>query len=161
MLDSLRQSLDLTLFWEYRAILLSGLLQNIYVFLGAAAIATVLAVIVGLVRLSRHGALRVLSTWYAELFRNTPEYVLLIWVYYVLPVIFTKLLAVKLNVSPYAAAVLALGVAYSGFMSETVRAGILSIPVGHIEAAASLGMSRRAIMRRIIAPQAIRRMLPE
>jgi polar amino acid transport system permease protein len=104
---------------------------------------------------------RILSTGYAELFRNTHEYVFLIWVYYVLPIIFSRLLATKFNFSPYAAAVLALGVSYSGFLSETVRAGILAIPRTHIEAAMALGMSRWMIMRRIIAPQAIRRMLPE
>ncbi len=46
-------------------------------------------------------------------------------------------------------------------MSETVRAGILSVPHEHVEAAMSLGMSRWTIMRRIVAPQAVRRMLPE
>ena len=56
---------------------------------------------------------------------------------------------------------LALGVAYSGFLSETVRAGIQSIPRGHVEAGLSLGMSRFTILRRIVIPQAVRRMLPE
>ncbi len=161
MLDSLRQSLDLTLFWEYRVILLSGLLQNVYVFLGAATLASAIAVAVGPLRLSRSSALRALSTGYAELSRDTPEYVMLIWVYYVVPVILTRLLMTKVDFSPYASAVVALGIAYSGFMSETVRAGILSVPKGHIEAAMSVGMTRRSIMWRIIAPQAIRRMLPE
>jgi len=86
---------------------------------------------------------------------------MLIWVYYVVPVILTRLLMTKVDFSPYASAVVALGIAYSGFMSETVRAGILSVPKGHIEAAMSVGMTRRSIMWRIIAPQAIRRMLPE
>jgi polar amino acid transport system permease protein len=161
MFDSLRQSLDLTLFWEYRVILLSGLLQNIYVFLGAATLASAIGLAVGPLRLSRRSALRILSTGYAELSRDTPEYVMLIWVYYVVPVILTRLLMTKVDFSPYAAAVVALGIAYSGFISETVRAGILSIPRGHIEAAMSVGMTRRSIMWRIIAPQAIRRMLPE
>lgn len=161
MWDSLRQSLDLTLFWEYRTILLRGLLQNIYIFFGGALLATALAFAIGAARLSKRGTVRILSTGYAELFRNTPEYVFLIWVYYVLPIIFSRLLATKFNFSPYAAAVLALGVSYSGFLSETVRAGILAIPRTHIEAAMALGMSRWMIMRRIIAPQAIRRMLPE
>jgi polar amino acid transport system permease protein len=161
MLSSLRESLDLTLFWEYRVILLSGLLQNIYIFLGGALLATLLAFAIGVARLSKHWTLRLLSTGYAELFRNTPEYVLLIWVYYVLPILFSRLLAAKFNLSPYAAAILALGTSYSGFMSETVRAGILSVPREHIEAGMSLGMSKWIVMRRIIAPQAIRRMLPE
>ena len=161
MLGSLRESLDLTLFWEYRVILLSGLLQNVYIFLGGALLAIALAFAIGVARLSRRWTIRALSTGYAELFRNTPEYVLLIWVYYVLPVIFSRILAMKFNFSSHAAAILALGFSYSGFMSETVRAGILSVPREHIEAGLSLGMSKWIIMRRIIAPQAIRRMLPE
>jgi polar amino acid transport system permease protein len=160
MWERLRESLDLTVFWEYREVLLRGFLQNIYVFLGGAALATVLAVGIGLARLSRRGTQRALSTAYTELLRNTPEYVLLIWVYYVLPVVFSRL-ATRLNFSPYAAAILALGLSYSGFMSETVRAGILSVPREQVEAAMSLGLSWRLVLGRIIAPQAIRRMLPE
>lgn len=161
MWDRLRESLDLTLFWEYRLVLLRGLLQNIYVFLGGALLATALAFGIGIARLGRRRTGRALSTMWAELFRNTPEYVLLIWVYYVVPVVLGRLLATRLNMSPLVAAILALGVSYSGFMSETVRAGILSVPRGHVEAAVALGMSRWAVMRRIVAPQAIRRMLPE
>lgn len=161
MWDRLGQSLDLTLFLEYRVVLLRGFLQNIYIFLGGAALATALAFAVGTARLGRRRTARVLSTAWTELFRNTPEYVLLIWVYYVLPVLFSRLLAMRFNFSPHAAAILALGMSYSGFMSETVRAGILSVPRAHVEAGMSLGMSRWTIMCRIVAPQAIRRMLPE
>jgi polar amino acid transport system permease protein len=120
-----------------------------------------LALVVGLSRLSVYRGIRVISTVYAELFRNTPEFVLIIWVYYVLPILLSRALSTKFNMSPFLAAVLALGVAYSGFLSETVRAGVESIPRGHAEAGASLGMSRFQILRRIIIPQAVRRMLPE
>jgi polar amino acid transport system permease protein len=136
-------------------------LQNLYVFISAGVLALTLALFIGLSRVSRHRILRILSTGYAELFRNTPEFVLLIWVYYVLPILVSKLLATRFSLSPFLAAVLALGVAYSGFLSETVRAGIQSIPRGHVEAGLSLGMSRFTILRRIVIPQAVRRMLPE
>lgn len=161
MPETLRQSLDLSVFWEFRYTIAVGLLQNLYVFLAAGALAITLALFVGLSRVSRYRVLRILSTGYAELFRNTPEFVLLIWVYYVLPILLSRLLATNLSIGPFPAAVLALGVAYSGFMSETVRAGIQSIPRGHVEAGLSLGMSRFTILRRIVIPQAIRRMLPE
>ena len=161
MSETLRQSLDLSLFWDFRHTLFVGLLQNLYVFLASAVLALVLALFIGVSRVSRHRVLRILSTGYAELFRNTPEFVLLIWVYYVLPILISKLLATRFSLSPFLAAVLALGVAYSGFLSETVRAGIQSIPRGHVEAALSLGMSRFTILRRVVIPQAVRRMLPE
>jgi polar amino acid transport system permease protein len=161
MSETLRQSLDLSLFWEFRITLLTGLLQNVYVFACSAILALALALMVGLSRLSVYRGIRVISTVYAELFRNTPEFVLIIWVYYVLPILLSRALSTKFNMSPFLAAVLALGVAYSGFLSETVRAGVESIPRGHAEAGASLGMSRFQILRRIIIPQAVRRMLPE
>jgi len=161
MSETLRQSLDLSLFWEFRYTLLAGLAQNLYVFACAAVLALALALIVGLARLSANRAVRAVSTVYAELFRNTPEFVLIIWVYYVLPILLSRMLATKFNMSPFLAAVLALGVAYSGFLSETVRAGVQSIPRGHSEAGLSLGMTRFQILRRIIIPQAVRRMLPE
>lgn len=161
MSETLRQSLDLSLFWEFRYTIAVGLLQNLYVFLASAMLALSLAFVVGLSRLSRRRIVRMASTAYAELFRNTPEFVLLIWVYYVLPILISRLLATKFNLTPFVAAVLALGVAYSGFLSETVRAGIQSVPRGHIEAGLSLGMSRFTILRRIVIPQAVRRMLPE
>lgn len=159
--ETLRQSLDLSIFWEYRATLAVGLLQNIYIFFASAALAMVLAVVIGLARLSKKLWLRGLSTFYVELFRNTPEFVLLIWVYYVLPILLSRLLATQFSLSPFLAAVLGLGVAYSGFMSETVRAGIQSIPKGHSEAGTALGMREGPILRRIVLPQALRRMLPE
>jgi polar amino acid transport system permease protein len=161
MLEQLNQSLDPALFWEYRAALLTGLLQNLAIFFASAILATCLAFCVGLARLSRHRPLRLAATIYAEFFRNAPEYVLLVWAYYVLPIIISQLLATKFGFSPWIAAILALGAAYSGFLSETVRGGFLAIPPGHTEAALSLGMSRLTIIMRIVAPQAIRRTMPE
>lgn len=161
MSETLRQSLDLSIFWEYRYTLAVGLLQNIYVFLASAVLAMTLALVIGLARLSRRFWLRGMSTFYVELFRNTPEFVLLIWVYYVLPILLSRLLATQFSLSPFVAAVLGLGVAYSGFMSETVRAGIQSIPTGHTEAGTALGMREHTVLRRIVLPQAFRRMLPE
>jgi polar amino acid transport system permease protein len=161
MSETLRQSLDLSVFWEYRATLAVGLLQNLFVFLASAVLAMALALVVSLSRLSRRMWLRAISTFYVELFRNTPEFVLLIWVYYVLPILLSRLLSTQFSLSPFAASVLGLGFAYSGFLSETLRAGIQSIPRGHVEAGLALGMRERTILRRIVLPQALRRMLPE
>jgi polar amino acid transport system permease protein len=161
MLEQLRQALDPALFWEYRTALLTGLVENLAIFIFSAVLATALAFAVGLARLSRSRLISGAATVYAEFFRNAPEYVLLVWVYYVLPILASRLLATKLGITPELASVLALGAAYSGFLSETVRAGFLSVPRGHSEAALALGMSRLTIALRIVAPQAIRRTLPE
>jgi polar amino acid transport system permease protein len=161
MLSGLWHTLDPALFWEYRAILLHGMGANLEIFLGSAILAATLAFVIGLARLNRVALVRTTAAGYTELFRNTPEMVLIVWVYYVLPFLLSGLIGARLGLSPWLACVLALGFAYSGFMAETVRAGLLSVPRGQIEAASALGMARRTILFRIIAPQALRRMLPE
>jgi len=58
-------------------------------------------------------------------------------------------------------AMIALGFVYSGYFAETFRAGIEAIPIAHLEAARSLGMGEGLVLRRIVLPQVVRRMLPE
>ena len=155
------QALTGSLFWEYRKILLSGLIVNFYVFFLAAALAVAMGLFVCLFRLSPIPPLRWCGTVYAELFRNTPEYVLLIWVHFVPPLLLTLLLHTRINFTPLFSAVVALGLASSGYFTETFRAGIQAIPRGHIEAARSTGMSGFLTFRWVILPQAVRKMLPE
>jgi len=150
-----------SLFWEYRNILVSGLVVNFYVFLLAAVLAVGMGLFACFFRLSPLRALRWCGTFYAELFRNTPEYVLLIWVHFVPPLFLTLLLHTRINFTPLFSAVVALGLASSGYFTETFRAGIQAIPRGHVEAARSLGMSGLLTFRWVILPQAVRKMLPE
>ncbi|WMT79610.1 amino acid ABC transporter permease [Bradyrhizobium sp. Ash2021] len=161
MFAALHDALNPALFWEYRVTLLTGLKQNVYIFIESAILAVLIAFVVGTARLSQRPAVRWAATAYTEFFRNTPEYVLLVWIYFVLPLIIGKMLGTHFKLSPHAAAVIGLGIACSGFMSETVRAGLRSISSGQTEAALSLGMSRFTMLRRIMLPQAVRRMLPE
>jgi len=161
MLTRLNESLAPALFWEFRVSLLTGLMQNVAIFLASAVLETLLALAVGLARADGGRVVRWLTAAYAELFRNTPEYLLLVWAYYVLPLVLSRVLATRLSIPPTAAAILALGFAYSGFMAETVRTGLLAVPHGHREAAMALGMPRFAILRRIVFPQGLRRMLPD
>jgi polar amino acid transport system permease protein len=141
--------------------LLQGLLQNIAIFVLSALGATFIGLIVGVGRLSRSRVVRVLASGYAEFFRNAPEYILLVWVYYVLPVMLTKAWGTRIAFDPIPAAVATLAITYSGYLSETFRAGILAVPRSNVEAGMSVGMSRWLILRRITLPQAIRRVLPE
>ena len=150
-----------SLFWEYRSILLRGLIVNFYVFFLAGVLAVGMGLVACLARLSPLRSLRWCGTFSAELFRNTPEYVLLIWVHFVPPLLLTLLLRTKINFSPFFSAVVALGLASSGYFAETFRAGIQSIPRGHIEAARSTGLSGVLTFRWVILPQAVRKMLPE
>jgi polar amino acid transport system permease protein len=160
-LENLTKIIDIQLFWDYRHTYLDGLAFNFYVFSLAAVLAVLVGFFVALLRLSRRPVLQSAGTFYVELFRNAPEYVLLVWVHYVLPLLLTFLLSRKLNFSPVFSAVLALGLAYSGYFTETFRAGIQAIPKAHVESGWALGMSKFLVLRRIVLPQAVRQMLPE
>lgn len=161
MSSGLRQAFDLSLFWDYRAILLNGLAVNASVFLGAAALALVLGLGAALLRVNRFFPLRWLGTLHVELFRNAPDYVMVVWVHFVLPLLIAIAIRRRVEFHPFVSAVLALGLVYSGYFAETFRAGIQAIPRGNLDAARAFGMSERLILWRIILPQVVRRMLPE
>ena len=161
MSDALKQSLDLSIFWEYRAILLQGLVFNALVFLGAAALALSAGLGAALMRINRFWPARLVGTLYVEIFRNAPDYIMLVWVHFVLPLLIGVVLHSRFEFNPFVSAMIALGFVYSGYFAETFRAGIEAIPGGHLEAARSLGMGEGLILRRIILPQVVRSMLPE
>ncbi|MGQ4807437.1 Glutamine transport system permease protein GlnP [Candidatus Entotheonellaceae bacterium PAL068K] len=91
---------------------------------------------------------------YLEVIRNLPIFVLMLWAYFAMPIIS------PFDIGPYEAVVFTLSTTAAAFFSEIFRAGIESIDRGHIEAGRSLGMSSWQTMRRIVLPQAIRRVLP-
>ena len=162
MSEALKQSLDLALFWEYRAVLLQRPpVQRRDLRLRAACAAIVLGLTAALMRLSRTRPLRWIGTLYVELFRNAPDYVMLVWVHFVLPLLIGFALRTRIEFHPFVSAVVALGLVYSGYFAETFRAGIEAVPKGNVEAGRAVGMSEALILRRITLPQVVRRMLPE
>jgi polar amino acid transport system substrate-binding protein len=96
---------------------------------------------------------RGVTTTYIEIIRGTPLAFQLFVVYFVLP-------DLGVTISAFWSGVLALAVNYSAYEAEIMRLGIQSVPVGQMEAALSLGMSRVLAVRRIILPQAIRTVIP-
>ncbi len=90
---------------------------------------------------------------YVEVMRGTPLLVQILFVYFVLP-------SVGVNLPAYTSGILALTLNAAAYISEVIRAGILSIDAGQMEAARALGMSYRQAMRRIILPQTFRRVVP-
>ncbi len=161
MSDGLRQALDLSVFWDYRDVLFAGLAFNAGIFVCSVVAALTLGLGAALLRTHRLALLRALGTLWVETFRNCPDYVMLVWVHLVMPLLIGALLARRIEFAPFASAVIALGLVYSGYLAETFRAGLLSIPKGNIEAGRAVGMSELLILRRISLPQVVRRMLPE
>jgi polar amino acid transport system permease protein len=91
---------------------------------------------------------------YIDSMRAIPVLVVIVWTFFALPIV------AGLTMPPVAAALLALTIHLAAYAAEIVRAGIESVRPGQTRAALTLGMSRRQVLRRIILPQAIVRMLP-
>ena len=95
-----------------------------------------------------------MATGYVELFRNLPLILVVYWAFYVLPIL------TDVGLSPLATGLAALALNVTAYNAETFRAGINSIRKGQIEAAMALGMSRTQALRRVVVPQALRRITP-
>jgi len=141
-------------FWEYREVLLTGVMVTVLLSIAAMLLAVVIGLVACLGTLSRSRLVRVPAIIYVEFCRNTPVLVQLVWVHYAWPEIF------GLKFDSITSSIIALALQSSGYLAEEYRAGIESIEKGQIEAAQSLGMTYTRLMRRIVLPQAFIRMLP-
>ncbi len=146
--------------WDFGAvfghldILLVGLKGTLVLFAISLAIGLAIGLVVGAARYARHPMLNWPATAYVELFRNTPVLVQLMWFYYAFPILS------GVQMSAFAAAALSLSLNTSAFCAEIFRGGIQSIVRGQWEAGRALGMGYVPLMRRIILPQAVKRMIP-
>lgn len=133
-----------------------ALLNTVYYTLGAFTFGLVVGTILALMRLSSVGPYRWLATAYIEFFRGLPAIVVFL-AFALLPL---ALPGTRIPYEPYGTVWLALGMVGSAYMAETIRAGILGVPRGQVEAARSLGMSSNIAMRKVVLPQAFRIVLP-
>lgn len=134
--------------------LLSGLGSTVALAVCAIVCSVALGLLVALLSLSKRKSLQWLNRLYVESFRAIPMLVMVLWVFYGLPVV----LGIKLDMFP--AGIVALALCDSAFEAEIFRGGIQSIERGQHEAADSIGLSWLDKMRFVILPQAIRRILP-
>ncbi|MDT7951122.1 MAG: amino acid ABC transporter permease [Acetobacteraceae bacterium] len=139
---------------RYTPLFVSGVLVTLAYTVGTIVLGAVLGLVLGMARLSRSRLVNVPLVAFIEFFRCTPLLVLIVWFYYALPV----LLGIQIPATTAAVAVLSL---YTGaFYAEIFRGGILSIEPGQWDAARALGLRRAHLMRFVILPQAVRRMVP-
>ena len=130
-----------------------GISQTLLISFLSIILATVLALLAALGRLSTIPPLYALSTFYVSLIRGTPLYLQIFFFFLALPqlgIVLTGLFA----------GVLALGLNYGAYMSEIFRAGLSSVGKGQREAAIAIGMNPRQTMQRIVLPQALRFAIP-
>ena len=110
--------------------------------------------VIGVMRYIKHPAAAWPARAFVEVFRNTPVLVQIIWFYYAFPIL------TGIETSPFLAAALGISLNTMAFSAEIYRAGIQSIDKGQWEAGKAIGMSFTQTLRRIIMPEALRRVLP-
>ncbi|NRD80009.1 amino acid ABC transporter permease [Bacillus sp. BRMEA1] len=140
--------------------LLQGLGRTVEFSLIAILLGMIFGLISALCRLSRFQILRGISWLYVEVFRGTPLLVQLIFIAFGLPTVIPLNDWFGPRVYPLIAAAIGLALNEGAYITEIIRAGILSVDRGQSEAAHSIGMSRFQAMRYIILPQAFKRMIP-
>ena len=134
--------------------LISGVGMTLALSVSAILISVVIGSLLAVSLLSPYKALRWLARSYVECFRAIPLLVLLLWVYYGLPVVS------GLQFGAFAAGVMSLALSDAAFEAEVFRAGLQSVAKGQREAAETLGLSRWSTLRYVVFPQAIRTILP-
>jgi polar amino acid transport system permease protein len=137
---------------SFLPLLLRGALVTLEVTASSGVIAFLLAMLVGTAQLSRVAVVRTAARAYVEILRGTSALIQLFYLFFVLPVL-------GIDITPMEAAAFGLGLTFSAYGAEIVRAGILSVDRGQWDAARALGMPRGLAFRRIIAPQAFVSML--
>ena len=137
--------------WQY---LLGGLGITLLLSLMTAAGALVLGTALGLGRVYGPAWLRLPVVFYIDTQRAIPVLVVLVWFYFAVPIL------TGISFHPFWAALMALTLHIAAYVAEIVRAGIESIRPGQVRAALALGMSGVQIVRKVVLPQALVRMLP-
>lgn len=146
--------------WDFSPVLAEGgfLLVGFRNTLILTATALSGGLVVGLLlafaRLSHRRWLKVPAGIVIEVFRTTPPLVQLFWFYFGLPIV------LSIEMTPFLAASLTFMIQSGAFFAEIFRAGIVSIERGQWEAANAIGMTYNQCMRRVILPQAVKRMFP-
>ena len=149
----------------YFLTILEGAGLTVAVSLAALLLAIVLGLAGASAKLSGHKPLVWLATAYTTLVRGIPELVLMLLIFYGGTIGLNKLMEAMgseqtIDIDPFAAGVLTIGFIYGGYMTETFRGAILSVPKGQMEAAWAFGMGRLRTFWRITLPQMIRYALP-
>jgi len=145
--------LDTTFIKDNLVFIAGGLGETIKISLLSIALATILALLAALGRLSTFPPIYALSTFYVSLIRGTPLYLQIFFFFLALP-------QLGIILPGLWAGVIALGLNYGAYMSEIFRAGLSSVGKGQREAAIAIGMTPAQTMQRVVLPQALRFAIP-
>ncbi len=145
--------MDWNIIFHYFPFLAKAALITLELSVVSLILGTAFGLSAALCKLGSNPVFRGVASFYVWIIRSTPLLVQLFIIYFGLP-------QIGIDLGPFMSGVLGLGLNVGAYNAETIRGGILSIPIGQTEAARSLGMSKALTMRRIILPQALRNIIP-
>ena len=137
--------------WRFLA---NGLLVTLWVSGLSLALGSLIGLAVGIGRTYGSRSVNAILSFYVDSVRAIPVLVILVWVFFALPLVTGG------SLSPILAGVIGLGIHAGAYVSEIIRAGLTSVPRRQFNAGLALGMSGLQVVRNIILPQALIRMLP-
>jgi polar amino acid transport system permease protein len=133
--------------------MIQGAAMTLFVTASSVGFAAFLGVVTALGRMSSNPFCFAIATFYGSLFRGTPLLIQVLLIYLALP-------QIGIILGPLTSGILALSLNYGAYNAEIVRSGVRSVPAGQWEAAMSLGLPRWRIAWKVIAPQALRVIIP-
>ncbi|UCD16458.1 MAG: amino acid ABC transporter permease, partial [Candidatus Zixiibacteriota bacterium] len=138
---------QIVLYWDIFKYLIPAIPWTVLITITSFALALVLGMIIGVLRIIRLRIISYLAGVYVNVIRGVPLLVHIFFIYFGL--------GQYLNLDRFTAGVLAVGICYSAYLAEIFRAGIEAIAHGQYEAAMSLGMTRFQTLRHVIIPQSL------
>jgi len=144
--------------WDYRWMMAESIWVTVQISFAAILLGTFIGVLIGSVRHYTKGNLKALPVWalatgYVYLFLSIPALVFILWLYYCLPVF-------GIEISAYQTAILALGLNLSPFAAEIFRSGLANIPQGELDAAEAMGYTAPQTVLLFMVPQIFRNSVP-
>jgi polar amino acid transport system permease protein len=139
---------NFTVIWNSLLPLSLALLTTLWISLGSIALGTILGVAIGILSLTTWRIPAACAKLFIEFFLALPSLVLLVWLYYSLPLIIPGLI-----LNGESCAILGLSLSLAAFVADIIRGGINTIPPGEIEVAYCTGMTRTQTLRHILIPQ--------
>lgn len=146
--------MDFSYLQKYYGFFINGTVITLLLSFFGVIFGVIFGVMFALMKLSKNRLLKSFSAAYIEVVRGTPMMVQMFIVYYGLPRL------IRLDFEDLTLGIIAISLNSAAYVAEIIRAGILSIDKGQMEAARSLGMSHRVAMTNIIIPQAFKNILP-
>lgn len=146
--------------WDFHSIitnwelLATGLVNTVKLAAVALSVGLILGLFIGAARYSHKKLANWPASAFVEVFRNTPVLVQIMWFFFAFPIL------VPADINAFTAATLGLSLNTAAFSAEIYRGGIQSIERGQWEAGRALGMTYAQLMRRVVLPQAVKRMVP-